>query len=268
MKIHLLSDLHLEFAAYEPDKAAVEECDVVVLAGDIDRGSRGLMRARYLFPSKRIIYIAGNHEFYRENWSELLDELHEEADAFGIHFLENNFVDVQGVRFLGCTLWTDFKFHRTRGSTGVIRACEKHVSDFQDIRADPLRTGHGSGKRLSARHVIERHEQSMSWLQTQLAVCNEQGLRPVAVTHHLPTARSVAPRDLRDDLTATVASHLDDLIPQAHLWMHGHVHDSYDYLVDAGGRSTRVVCNPRGYPTSDERRFQNPAFNPGLIVEI
>lgn len=55
------------------------------------------------------------------------------------------------------------------------------------------------------------------------------------------------------------------------LWLHGHVHDSFDYNV---GR-TRVIANPAGYllnrrfaQTRDEFKFENETFNPNLIVEI
>jgi Icc-related predicted phosphoesterase len=41
-------------------------------------------------------------------------------------------------------------------------------------------------------------------------------------------------------------------------WIHGHVHESFDYRVGA----TRVLCNPHGYAS------ENPSFNPSLVVEV
>ena len=102
------------------------------------------------------------------------------------------------------------------------------------------------------------------------AIAAEQGRRPVVVTHHLPSERSVAPRFAKDELTPAFASHLDDLLPFAQLWIHGHTHDSIDYVLEAEGHRTRVVCNPRGYPlsTGGTSVFENQSFNPALLLEI
>src|SRR3989442_5778678 len=109
MKLLVLSDLHLEFAAFELDRTAAEAADVVVLAGYIHQGTEGIGWARQTFPDKPIVYVAGNHEFYGHHWTRLLDELRLQAGAHGVHFLENESITVQGIRFLGCSLWTDFE---------------------------------------------------------------------------------------------------------------------------------------------------------------
>lgn len=83
-------------------------------------------------------------------------------------------------------------------------------------------------------------------------------------------ARSVAPEYAQDSLTPAFASHLDDLIPAAQLWLHGHTHDSFDYPVQTSNLPTRVVCNPRGYPRSaaGSTVAENASFDPALILEI
>jgi hypothetical protein len=126
------------------------------------------------------------------------------------------------------------------------------------------------GKRLTAMHVRARHQASVRWLREQLRIANEEGTRPVVVTHHLPSARSVAPEYAQDSLTPAFASHLDDLIPAAQLWLHGHTHDSFDYPVQTSNLPTRVVCNPRGYPRSaaGSTVAENASFDPALILEI
>jgi Icc-related predicted phosphoesterase len=82
----------------------------------------------------------------------------------------------------------------------------------------------------------------------------------VVVTHHAPHPLSVHPRYAGSALNASFASDLSEMMElwQPELWVHGHVHDTFDYVV----RNTRVVCNPRGYGT------ENPAFDPALVVEI
>lgn len=280
LKIHLLSDIHIEFAPFDPSAEAITLCDVVVLAGDIDKGVRGLQWARKAFGSKPVIYIAGNHEYYGHHWIDLLEEMRDEARRLEIHFLEDAAVEIEGVLFLGTTLWTDFRYFRYQSVTSAMRACERGMNDFREIRAAPLPMPAGVaeasvparvryGKRLTARHVKVRHSCSVNWLREQLRLANEQGRRPVVITHHLPSGRSVAPKYAHDELTASFASHLDDLILSAQMWIHGHCHESLDYEVAVAGQVTRVVCNPRGYPLSrrDAPVFENPRFDPGLILE-
>jgi predicted MPP superfamily phosphohydrolase len=110
MKLHILSDLHLEFAPHQVDRHAIQSADVVVLAGDIFTGTQGIAWARQSFPSQHIVYVAGNHEFYGHYWDQLLDQLRDEARIHCVDFLENESVTIDGIRFLGATLWTDFDY--------------------------------------------------------------------------------------------------------------------------------------------------------------
>ena len=48
---------------------------------------------------------------------------------------------------------------------------------------------------------------------------------------------------------------------RARLWIHGHTHDSFDYVVNG----TRVLCNPRGYAKNGAN--ENPLFDANLIAE-
>src|SRR5687768_17337023 len=104
MRIRVLSDLHCEFEPYSPPPAAA---DVVVLAGDIHHATKGLDWAAGHFPGQTVVYVAGNHEYYGESLPKLTQQLRERAAELGIAFLENDAITIGGVRFLGCTLWTD-----------------------------------------------------------------------------------------------------------------------------------------------------------------
>src|SRR5688572_2867209 len=106
MKLHILSDLHLEFGPF--DMPAVD-ADVLILAGDINLGPAGLNEYAGLARRKRILYVAGNHEYYRHTFPGLNEVLSDVALESGIAFLDNRAVEIDGVRFLGCTLWTDFE---------------------------------------------------------------------------------------------------------------------------------------------------------------
>src|SRR5437016_7624084 len=106
MRLHILGDLHLEFGTA---KVPATDADVVVLAGDIHLGREGRKWARSHFQDKPVIYVLGNHEFYRHSIPALTENLKRETDGSHIHLLENDTFALNGFMFLGCTLWTDFR---------------------------------------------------------------------------------------------------------------------------------------------------------------
>lgn len=118
---------------------------------------------------------------------------------------------------------------------------------------------------LRPAETVKWHMASRAYIAAELA--KPFGGKTIVVTHHLPSLRSVHQRFKEDPLTPAFASNCDDLLDLgADLWIHGHTHDSFDYL--AG--KTRVVCNPRGYSDYYGRglRSENKLFNPALIVEV
>lgn len=273
MRLHILSDLHIEFAPFEPPAT---DADAVVLAGDIHTGTRGIAWARAAFPRQTLIYLAGNHEFYRAHWDGLLPRLRREAARHDVRFLEGDQIEIAGVRFLGASLWTDFDYFGPARRREAMAACVEYLADFRLIQAsdapasapgsvpanDPGEVpGLGAGL-LTPAQVRRRHLQSRAWLEGQLDAPWDGPT--VVLTHHLPGAGSVAARFENDLGNAGFASHLDHLMGRAALWVHGHTHDSFDYRI-AG---TRVLCNPRGYPVAGGASFENPQFDPGLVVDI
>jgi Icc-related predicted phosphoesterase len=283
MRLLVLSDLHVEFAPFVPDLAATAAADLVVLAGDIHKGTQGMAWARQTFPAKPIIYVAGNHEFYDQHWDTLLAHLRTSAQDNGIHFLENETVMIDGIRFLGASLWTDFAFFAASRRSQMMREAARSMNDYQCITADPLdidpqnlvpglsvtaSASHPIVHKLTPMHTVLRHQQSLDWLKTELM----QGdpAKTVVVTHHYPHKNSTARRFANEPLTAAFGSKLSlDVLTGASLWIHGHTHDSCDYRIGDSKRSVRVVCNPRGYPVGWlKNEFENPAFKPGLFVEL
>lgn len=89
------------------------------------------------------------------------------------------------------------------------------------------------------------------------------------MTHHGPHRNSVHPRYEDDPLNAAFVSDLTNLMSGVDLWVHGHVHDSFDYMVG----TCRVVANPRGYArqaglnaqTARDLTYENPNFNWELV---
>jgi calcineurin-like phosphoesterase family protein len=167
--------------------------------------------------------------------------------------LDNNEAIIDGVRFLGSTLWTDFKlFGELKRFECLTEA--RWLNDFRLINT-------GNGDVFSPRDSADLFEQSVEWLTRSLDKPFEG--KTVVISHHLPSFVSVAERYKNDLLSACFSSNLDHLFGKMDLWIHGHTHDSCDYVKNG----TRVVCNPRGYcryPGTQE----NLQFNPKLVVEI
>lgn len=117
MNILIYSDLHLEFAPFQPPDAALEQADLVVLAGDIHLGARGIEWAIDTFADLPMVYVPGNHEYYPTPGSrpaargQLFEQMRQAAKASGgrVHLLNRGEVQFKGVRILGATLWTDFR---------------------------------------------------------------------------------------------------------------------------------------------------------------
>lgn len=251
MKIRILSDLHLEFATFTPPAV---DADVVVLAGDIHVGVDGMSWARAHFGDTPIIYVAGNHEFYGHEVEAELLRLREAARLHDIDLLDGNQVVMDGVRFLGATLWTDFEFNgglpdeRAR----AMSVAQETLPDFAVIRF------RHSG-RLSPEDTRSIHRLHERWLCASLSEPFYGAT--VVVTHHLPHGLSVDPKHRDSPLNPAFVTHLPHLVtsPVA-LWIHGHTHESLDYRVDG----VRVVCNPRGYLPHEP----NVNFDPALVIDL
>lgn len=255
MKLHILSDLHCEFSQYLPHPAS-NDADVIVLPGDIWKGAMGIYWARKQWPNREIVYVLGNHEFYGFQRKNVLVECRQAAIESGVHFLDDDEIMIDGVRFLGSTLWTDFRLFGIKQKKQCMNEGWQNLNDFRLIREGP-----GS---FSPDDALDLHKSCVTWLEHKLKVETFVG-KTVVVTHHLPSKRSCAQRFLEGGslLSACFASNLDHLLGHSELWIHGHTHDSFDYLADG----TRVVCNPRGY-TFRSGQIENEQFNPSLILEI
>ena len=250
VRILVLSDLHLEFGDVDVAGGAA---DVVVLAGDIHVGVKGLQWAQRTFPDVPVVYVLGNHEYYGEVFHRLALELASLARGTNVHVLERAGVVIDGVHFLGCTLWTDFALFGApeRGRT----LAADSMTDYQVIKAMP------EERPLRPEDTLAAHVRSKKWLAREL---HRSRGPTVVVSHHAPSLRSLPPPDREVELACAYASPLDEFVAEsgARLWVHGHIHDSRDYVIGA----TRVVANPRGYPPQYPR--SNPRFDPGWIVEI
>jgi len=248
MKLHILSDLHVEFAPY---LLADTDAEVVILAGDIHRGDKGFKWAYENIKDKEVIYVLGNHEFYREATPKLINKLKNKSKGTNVHILENDSISIDGVRFFGCTLWTDFNL---LGKMDIsIAEAALQMNDYRLIRVSP------TYKKCRPSFTVVWHNKSKKWLFREIDKSKES--RIVVITHHAPSIMSIREKNRDDPLRAAYASNLEDPIASSkiNLWIHGHIHTAFDYNIG----KTRVLCNPLGYPDSPKR-----GFNPELTVEV
>lgn len=248
MKLQILSDLHIEFAPY---KMSETNADVIILAGDIHLGDKGFKWAYDNLKNKEVIYVLGNHEFYRAATPKLINKIKEKSNGTNIHVLENDSISIDGVRFFGCTLWTDFRLLNKMDISIATAALQ--MNDYEKIRISP------TYKKCRPSFTVIWHNHSKKWLFNNIQKCDESKI--VVVTHHAPSILSIPEKDRNDPLRAAYASNMDDLISSSKvtLWVHGHIHTAFDYQIG----ETRIICNPLGYPDTPKR-----GFNPKLMVEI
>lgn len=255
-----MSDRHPPWAVPPTD------ADVVVLAGDIHNGTAAVDWAERTFPARAVLYVPGNHEYYDGEYHEVARALRERTANSNVRLLDNEEVVIDGVRFLGSTLWTDFELF---GEPTLVQAIEeslRYVVDFRAIRF-------GDDGLFTPEHSLVLHREARDWLADRLH--RRFAGKTVVVTHHAPHASSVHPKWGASLTSAAFVSNLDAMLGKAALWIHGHTHDGFDYTVNG----TRVVANPMGYRTSNWKHsrdgsvpavvsYENPKFDEALVVEI
>jgi predicted phosphodiesterase len=261
MKFQIASDLHLDMLAQFPGYRVIEpaaDADALILAGDIHQDAQGI-RAFADWPVP-VFYVHGNHENYDGDCLAVGEALRRMAGQTGVRYLERTAVHLEGVRVIGTCLWTDYQLFGN--APMAMRAAGHTLSDHRAIRM-------GDRGPFLPEHALAEHQKSVAWLREQLDTPFEG--KTVVVSHHGPHPLSVHPRYEGDIVNAAFVSDLTPLVEQADLWVHGHVHDSFDYHVG----KCRVVVNPRGYAKNrrdagvpGEVRWENPGFGPQLVVEV
>ncbi len=296
MRIAVTSDVHLEFGPLILKNE--HNIDVLVLSGDICVASDlnyksdnlGIVsngkyeRMREFFRScsdnfKNVIYIMGNHEHYHGDFNTsthmLRSFLMNDDDYSNIHFLDKESVEIDGVTFVGGTLWTDFN----GGDEMTMRYIERRMNDFRivshsgrkvsykefdyAIKEDGTKdyntvvrtTFRERDARFCPADAYEDYKQMLEVIKTSVA---DHTKKYVVCTHHAPSKASTHPRYAHEvEMNWGYSSNQDEFIlnnPQIKLWTHGHTHEDFDYMIG----STRIFCNPRGYDGYEERadRFE------------
>lgn len=270
MRIQLISDVHLEASPdwrLEPDPLA----DVLVLAGDIgsyqtnsqlldaDFGlAQFAPRAGWPTP---VLFVPGNHEYDNQDFDAAHARLQETCGRLGIEWLERSSIHCGGVRFLGTTLWSDFDAlapppGADPSGTQTLKAREKafRAANYYLRKAAITR----AGEPWLAAQMREQALLCQDWLRRELAIAFDGP--SVVITHFAPSLRSADPRYGLTPSTAGFCNALDDLLPLASAWLHGHLHARSDYMHNG----CRVVANPLGYA----RKQEQLGFDARKMIEI
>lgn len=243
MKLQVMSDLHLEFSNGE--MLLEPKADVLVLAGDIGIGERPNTYVPFLEEASRnfkhIVMICGNHEYYYGTFPGTINTIDENIGHLkNVHLLEKQSVEIDGVKFVGATLWASF----LNGDNYHMQIAASRMNDYRLI------------KDISPTITWAEHTLTRKTLEEELL---EEGC--IVVTHHAPSFRAQNSRS-REDVAAAYKSDLEDLIKEHKpaLWIHGHLHLTDEYRIG----NTWVINNPRGYYQQEE----NITFDPNLVIEI
>lgn len=251
MRLRLLSDLHLECEPWAPCGVAP---DVVVLAGDIDNGIRGVDWAARHFDCP-VVYVPGNHEYDFGDLLELRAQWPIDRWPPHVRVLDNRCAVIGGVRFLGTTLWTDFALDGD---------AERAMATAARCMTDYVRIRH-AGTALTPQDTLALHRQARAWLEEALSEPFDG--KTVVVSHHCPHPSCIAAKHQHSPANPGFVSDLSQLISSRDiaLWCHGHTHSSLDFYAGA----TRIVCNPRGYPNFPlPGGMENPDFNPEWLIDV
>ena len=271
MHIQLLSDLHLEEnSAFQPQRAP--GADVLVLAGDIGSyqggsalsalGDEDFGLGRFADWPVPVIVVPGNHEYDTLDFDATHARLRATCERLGLIWLERETIVLHGVRFVGTTLWADFDALAPRGPTASLadqlQARHKafRAADYY-LRIAATTRG---GAPFLAEQIREHALVCQAWLRAALAEPFDGPT--VVVTHFAPSLRSADPRYGLRPGTAGFCNALDELLPLADLWLHGHLHCAIDWRDDSG--RCRVVANPLGY----EKKGEQAAFAPQLTIAV
>lgn len=285
-KFYAMSDLHQEFARDPdwriswPQKFLIpnylpNDIDAVILAGDINVDAvASLDWIAQNLPERQVIFVCGNHEFYQFpneeqpeklpflTHSEILSKARFRAAELGILLLENDTIEVAGVRLIGATLWTDFRsvLPRPINEKIAIARGRNGMNDYRRIKR-PSQKKPGQRRNLRPLDTIEMHLESRHYIWDQLAVPHDGPT--MVVSHHAPHPASLG-KPASGGLDFCYASDLSEILLSERapdVWIHGHIHHSSDYRI---GR-TRIVANPYGYAFG---RGHSSSFDPAFVLEI
>jgi len=250
MRINPVSDLHIDFSNWKP-RLDPDSFDAFVIAGDTGNKKIGVNSIQWAIKKygKPVILVLGNHEYYDGVFQEVnryWKDLEKRPEMKGLlHVLINESVEIQGQRFVGTTLWVDIP-------PQMEVAIKQEMNDFNWIK---YQDDKGMARKLDVPTVNQWHREAKQFLDRELR--EEDYL----ITHHAVCSLSCADHFRGDPASCGWIADISEVIldRKPKIVQHGHVHDSFDYML---GDDSRVICNPKGYSGMDV----NKKFDPSLII--
>ena len=265
MKIQILSDLHNEFLRHGKKVASHHwsgsipqtDADLVILAGDIDTGTKGvewaILEAERL--GKQILYVPGNHEFYGQEYWGLKQRILQLCEGTRVSVLDPGVFVLGNVRIIGTTLWTNYKADVRVPQDMAMFYIDKMLADHRQIKYE----SDDSIGRFKPQDALAAHLKELTWLEAELEKPTD--FKTVVITHHGPHAVCQHPAFPLNEMSTAFHSNLDDLIESNPIdtWVFGHTHANVDEVV----LNTRIVSNQAGYPGENVK-----GFDAGFIIEV
>lgn len=259
MKLWIISDLHCEISPFLLGNN-VPQFDILIAAGDICSPLfRSIEIIAELANGKPSILVAGNHEYFGfPTPFTMLDAItagKKRANELGVHFLNNQTIEINGIRFLGTSLWTDYRLYQNEFE--AMADAKRAMNDHRYIYPFDL------GAPLTPHQCQKWHFEALEFLNTEMT--KPFNGNTIVITHHLPHRECIAPRFMGSFLNPAFCSDLDWLIRKhsPSLWVHGHTHSPVNVMID----KTRIISNPRGY-VSQKYGAENTGFNGELVIEV
>jgi Icc-related predicted phosphoesterase len=265
VRAFVISDLHLRIGDLEDGLDIPTDVEIAIVAGDVHApltSSFDWLHQNLVARGVPTIFVAGNHEWYGTEMQENEEEALSVRDRYpGLHWLENQAVVLEGIRFVECTLWTDYDLNQQQAESMKVARLQ-----MNDHRLIEYIRENGTRDAFAPEDALKLHQQSRSWLTSELS--RPFSGKTVVVTHHSPHPRSIHSVYAGDKLNPAFCSDLSEMIDdfQPDFWVHGHTHSSFDYFLG----KTHVICNPRGYT---RRGFfgpehENKEFDPLKTIDL
>lgn len=238
----VVSDLHLEFYKNinEFNRKVFHKFGngkYLILPGDICTAHNSNGKINQLFIDfldlaktkfQEVIFCAGNHEFYKSdtNYEKTIEYLEDISKLTNTIFLNRNSVVLDGVEYIGCTLWSDIRnvdFNKIR----INDFYHKNVFKKQD-------------------DYISKHLEDVEWLKSlDLSSSHPK----IIITHHLPSSKLCHPRFKFSEYeryfyTPEIAEEILENAVNVKYWLCGHTHENVSCII----KNTHVMANPVGYP--------------------
>lgn len=253
MLFQYASDLHIEFNSSSKDDDPLQyitpSADNLILAGDVcscnefERFKMFIERVCKLF--KIVIFVAGNHEYYRYTSHSnfyTISEINEKIKSLGVpnfHFLDRTRVEFDNICIAGCTLWSNVNF-----------SIPENIVKIKNISADTYN---------------EMNKACVNFITETVKYCRKYDKKLVVVTHYPPllqTEKFKAKYKYRE----LYYNNLYDLIYAGgiHTWIFGHTHLNINCILkDKDDREVNILCNQKG-----KNKYHTRYYSEKSIVEI